>query len=58
MAEAPRLPDGRLNLDRPRWDQSSYWGRAKYFFYSTNPLNLLCSTQELDAAKDVVHRYK
>ncbi len=56
--EAPRLPDGRLNLDKPRWDQSSYWGRAKHFFYSTNPLNLFCSPAKLDWAKDVVNKYK
>ncbi len=58
VSEAPRLPDGRLNLDRPRWDQTTYWGRARYFVGSTNPANLLCTPAQLDHAKEVVHRYK
>ncbi len=58
LRESPRLSDGRLNLDLPRWDQSTYWGRARHFFASTNPLNLLCSPGKLDWAKDVVVRYK
>ena len=48
----------RINLDEPRWDQSTYEGRAKHFFTTTNPLNLLCSSKELENAKDVVTRYR
>jgi len=48
----------RINIDEPRWDQSTYWGRAKHFFVTTNPLNLLCSGKELDDAKDIVTRYR
>ena len=48
----------RINLDEPRWDQSEYMGRAKYFFTTANPLNLLCSSAELEKAKDIVSRYK
>ncbi|XP_065339947.1 sideroflexin-3 [Cloeon dipterum] len=48
----------KVNLDEPRWDQSSYSGRAKHFFSTTNPLNLLCSSADLDEAKELVTKYK
>ncbi|KAF0700432.1 Aste57867_9057 [Aphanomyces stellatus] len=48
----------RLNLDQPRWDQSTFEGRAKFFFTTTNPLNVLASDAELDAAKTLVEQYK
>ena len=48
----------RLNLDSPRYDQSTFEGRAKYFFITTNPLNVLKSDEELDAAKLIVDAYK
>ncbi|XP_035213059.1 sideroflexin-3-like [Stegodyphus dumicola] len=43
-----------ININEPRWDQNTYWGRAKHFFTTTNPLNLLCSNAELDRAKEIV----
>lgn len=48
----------RVNIDQPRYDQSTYWGRAQHFFTVTNPLNLFATAQELDKAKDVVTRYR
>ncbi|OQR80274.1 sideroflexin-3-like [Tropilaelaps mercedesae] len=50
--------DERVNIDTPRWDQSTYWGRAKHFFTVINPLNLLCSSKELEHSKDIVIRYR
>lgn len=52
------LASGRINLDEPRWDQSSYTGRAKHFFTTTNPLNVFASSADLDWAKDVVTKYR
>lgn len=51
-----KLP--RVNLDEPRWDQTTYIGRAKYFFTTTNPLNLLASSAKLEEAKRIVQKYK
>ncbi|TMW69559.1 hypothetical protein Poli38472_001715 [Pythium oligandrum] len=47
-----------INLDAPRWDQSTFEGRARHFFVTTNPLNVLASDEELDAAKRTVEEYK
>ncbi|KAG5450061.1 Sideroflexin-1 [Clonorchis sinensis] len=47
-----------INIDKPRYDQSTYIGRAKHFFITTNPLNILKSSSELDEAKSIVHKYK
>jgi len=52
------LASGRINLDEPRWDQSSYMGRAKLFFTTTNPLNVFASSTDLDWAKEVVTKHK
>lgn len=47
-----------VNLNEPRYDQSTYWGRAKHFFIVTNPFNLLASPSELDKARDIVTSFK
>ena len=48
----------RVNIDVPRYDQSTYWGRATPFFLTTNPLNLFATPAALNQAKDVVDRYR
>jgi len=45
-------------LDKPRYDQSTFEGRAKYFFITTNPLNVLASDSELERAKKIVDDYR
>jgi hypothetical protein len=48
----------RIDLDSPRYDQSTFEGRAKYFFITTNPLNSLATDIELDKARDIVIAYR
>jgi tricarboxylate carrier len=52
------MSSNRLNLDAPRYDQSTFEGRAKHFFITTNPLNVLASDAELDRAKAIVEAYR
>lgn len=48
----------RLNIDSPRYDQSTFEGRAKHFFSTTNPLNALATDEELEKAKSIVENYR
>ncbi|XP_006817498.1 sideroflexin-2-like [Saccoglossus kowalevskii] len=48
----------RLDLDKPRWDQSTFMGRLKHFFNITDSRNSLYSEKELDDAKELIMRYK
>ena len=52
------MGEERVNLDAPRYDQSTYWGRATHFFMTTNPLNLFTSPAALERSKDIVSRHR
>lgn len=56
--ETPRLEGGRINLDVPRFDQSTFLGRAKHFFTVTDPRNVLRTAKELDDAKELLIQYR
>jgi len=47
-----------FDIDAPRYDQTTYWGRAQHFFETTNPVNILARSHQLDAAKELVLRYR
>jgi tricarboxylate carrier len=53
-----KMPDRRIDLSNPRYDQSTFEGRARHFFITTNPLNVLASDEELDIAKRIVESYR
>ena len=48
----------KVDIEAPKWDQGTYWGRASHFFTTTNPLNVFASPSQLDNAKDIVTRYR
>ena len=53
------LPDmERVRVDAPLWDQSTFYGRFRHFFWMTNPLNGLHSEAELLKAKNLVQQYR
>ena len=58
MAEAPKDANGRLQLNKPRYDQSEYLGRAKHFFTITDPRNIFVTASQLDQAKKLVENYR
>lgn len=48
----------RLNLDAPRYDQSTYAGRARHFFNVCDPRTVFATKTQLEAAKQLVSAYK
>lgn len=49
---------GRINIESPRYDQSTFEGRAKHFFITTNPLTVFASDEDLEKAKTIVDNYR
>uniref|UniRef100_A0A8C8R992 Sidoreflexin n=1 Tax=Pelusios castaneus TaxID=367368 RepID=A0A8C8R992_9SAUR len=47
-----------INIREPRWDQSTFVGRAKHFFMVTDPRNLLLSGEALEDARRVIENYR
>jgi hypothetical protein len=48
----------QVDINKPRWDQSTYMGRLKYFLLTTNPLNVLKTNKELEEAREIIDKYR
>uniref|UniRef100_A0A8C9XT58 Sidoreflexin n=1 Tax=Sander lucioperca TaxID=283035 RepID=A0A8C9XT58_SANLU len=47
-----------INIKEPRWDQTTFVGRAKHFFTVTDPRNILLTDEQLAHAHKVVTDYR
>lgn len=47
-----------IDLDKPIWDQNTFYGRLKYFQWITDPRNSLVSTNTLYGAKDLINNVR
>lgn len=56
MTEPDTLPE--IDLSKPRYDQSTYSGRARHFIETASPLNALVSRKRLEEAARLVKSYK
>ncbi|KAH8277157.1 sideroflexin-1-3 isoform X2 [Drosophila bipectinata] len=48
----------RVDIDKPKYDQNTYEGRAKHFFLVTNPLNIFTTNAKLEEARRIVLNYR
>lgn len=48
----------RQDLDKPRWDQSTFIGRFKHFLAVTDPTKTFYTNKQLDDAKALVEAYR
>ena len=58
MLQSDTESTASIDLDSPRWDQSTYAGRAKHFFAATNPMNVFATSAELQTASDIIEKHK
>lgn len=49
---------GRIDMDKPLWDQSTFAGRFRHFAWMSNPMNGLVAASELEKAKALVMQYR
>lgn len=48
----------RIDFSQPKWDQSTFSGRLKHFFWVTDPRSCVVSSEQLYEAKTLVEKYK
>ncbi|KAL1925593.1 uncharacterized protein VTP21DRAFT_476 [Calcarisporiella thermophila] len=58
FSSQPAAAARRIDLTRPRYDQSSYWGRLLHFMDVTDPRTLFVSSRRLAEAKQLMDDYR
>jgi len=58
MSDTERLPTGRIDVDKPRWDQRMFVGRLKHFAWITDFRNALVLTGRLHESKHLLQMYR
>ena len=58
MSETERLPAGRIDIDNPRWNQSTFIGRLKHFAWITDFRNALVPSSRLLESKHLLQMYR
>lgn len=48
----------RLDIDAPLWDQNTFVGRVKHFFWVTDPRSCIVGEKECYDAKALVEQYR
>ena len=48
----------KINIEKPRYDQTVFEGRLKHFFATVNPLNVFATDAELQNAKRIVDSFR
>jgi len=48
----------RIDLTKPKWDQSTFYGRFKHFIWVTDPRSCLSSTETLLESEKLIQSYK
>lgn len=57
LAEDDACSHSRLDLSKPRYDQSTWWGRYRHFLNVTDPRTLFTTKKQIQDALDVLNRY-
>jgi len=58
MSESEHLPIGRIDIDKPRWDQTTFIGRLKHFAWITDFRNALVPSSRLHESKHFLQMYR
>lgn len=52
------MQEQRIDISKPLWDQSTFLGRLKHFFWVTDPRTCIISDDKLDEEKELLDLYR